>query len=287
MKILARSSCSLLALMMVTSANATYEDDFTWRRWYDWVEGSVPGTSVGNAAPDQLGSPVWRYGVLTGTSLEGTNPWFRNTVQLMVWDDEWWGSNGAGVWARDYFGPGVDNNNANPPISQYTLWHDISARTNSFQYTSTVDWLNPVGDGAVLNISGRYTFQWQGAPTESSSSLPLEAVVAKYDASVNDYVVLWSGRYTNPSEGSELDETSTLSVPLTFVGVQFDEGDFLRFSLRSDAPMADPANWMGMRDEFVMRLVTVVPEPSTYMMFVFGLAAVGAFARGKSSKMHV
>lgn len=265
---------AVLALCIASSSAwaAQYESGDTWRRWSDWVPGQAAGSSQGNAAPDLRGTPVWRYGVLTGGNLASDDPWYLREAQLMVWDDEWWGSNGAGVWARDYFGPGADNDNANPPVSQYTIFHDVSARTHSQGFTAAVDWLNPVGDGAIVNVSGTLNFKWEGAAGAVVSPLaPAEAVIAKYDAGQASFETLWSGRVENPNAGLPFGTDAVVGVPLTFAGLRFDEGDYLRFTLRLDMPETDPSLWLGMGDSFVFRLVSVVPEVSTFQSLGSGL----------------
>jgi hypothetical protein len=94
----------------------------------------------------------------------------------------------VGVWARDYYGPEVQNNiGANPPIDRYTIWHDLSEHTDSYEYASAVDWVNPVGDGAILNMSGSFRFLWEGHFTTGSPLAPVEGVLARFDASSGDF----------------------------------------------------------------------------------------------------
>lgn len=277
------AAASLLAVVGSTSA-ASYSPNYVWQRWLDWTPGAVAGSTAGAIDDDLNGGAAWRYGYLSGGAFDSANPWYSQNSQLAVWDDEWWGSNVGGVWARNYFGPGATNDNANPPIDRYTMWHDVSASTHSYAYTSAIDWLNPVGDGAILNISGKLTFQWFGHFSDDSPLVPIEGVVVKYDASTDSFQTLWSGRVTNPTVGSAFSALSTVEVPITFVGVRFDEGDYLRFTLRADTPESQVPMWLGMRDGMYMRLVSVVPEPSIASMLLVGLAAVGLRCRRRSAR---
>ena len=271
------SACAIAASLPVSAAS--YEPNFVWQRWSDWTPGTAAGTSLGNPDDDLNGGAAWRYGYLTGGNLSSADPWYENSPTLAVWDDEWWGSNSGGVWARNYFGPGADNDYANPPIDRYAMWHDLSARTHSFEYTSAVDWLNPVGDGAVLNISGNLTFLWQGAVTADSPLAPLEGVIARYDSSSAEFVTLWTGTITNPDAGGPLTPSARVDVPLTFVGLRFDEGDYLRFTFRADMGESATPIWTGMRDSMYMRLVSVVPEPSAALLFLAGLPLLASARR--------
>lgn len=265
-------------LLVMSASAATYAPGFVWQRWSDWTPGAGAGTSLGNADTDSAGSPVWRYGYLTGGGLSSSDPWYSNTMQLAVWDDQWWGSNVGGVWARTYTGPGADNIGANPPIDRYTMWHDLTTHTDSYEWTSAVDWVNPVGNGAILNMSGSFTFQWFGHFKSASPLSPVEGVLTKYDASSNAFQVLWSGTYSNPAAGAGIETPSSVVVPVTLVGQRFDEGDYLRFTFRGQGDESDTPLWLGFRDGMYMRLVTTVPEPQSYLLMLAGLCVVGALA---------
>jgi len=270
-------ACALMAA--ISAHSATYAPNFVWQRWADWTPGAIPGASNGNPDDDQAGTPVWRYGYLTGGVFNSVDPWFDNSMQPAVWDDVWWGSNVGGVWARNYFGPNVDNDNANPPISRWSLYHDVSERTHSSDYTSAWDWVNPVGHGAILNISGTLKFTWEGHFANSSPLAPIEGIVAKFDSSSGTFSTLWSGTVLNPTAGAALSSASAVTVPMTFVGVRFDEGDFLRVTFRADTPESSTPLWLGMADSLYMRLVSVVPEPTVFELICVGLAMVFAVRR--------
>lgn len=251
-----------------------YPPNFVWNRSLDWDPGTVAGTSLGNADDDALGNAVWRYGTLTGGDFSSINPWYRGQIELSVWDDVWWGASGTGAWARNYFGPDVDNDNANPPIGRYAMWHDLSERTHSFKYTSAVDWLNPVGNGATVNISGNLVFLWQGHFATASPIGALEAVVTKFDSSTGEFFNLWTGSFTNPTVGAGLTPASQVVAPIRIVGLRLDEGDFIRYTFRASGDESAVPLWMGMRDEVSMRLVSVVPEPSSLLLIFVGLVCL-------------
>jgi hypothetical protein len=277
------SSC-LAACALVwagTSAAQTYSPGAIWHRSSDWVQGTVPGSTLGNAAVDGYGSPVWRYGSVTGGSQTSADPWFENTSDLMVWDDEWWGSAVGGVWARGYNGPGAENIGTNPPISRYGMFHDLSAKTLSYQYTSVIDWVNPVGNGAIVNFGGSFKFLWEGHFSSDSPAAPIEAVIARYDSSEDHYDVLWSGQSQNPTAGSALSPDSKTSLAASMAGVRFDQGDWLRFSFRSTAGESQTPLWIAAEDAFLLRLVTVVPEPSESILLGAGSVLLVAVLAGR------
>lgn len=277
---------SFLYSNLLLAAPIDYSIGSKWHRSLDWVPGSNVGTSIGNAAPDSAGNAVWQYGVLTGDAIDSTNPWYKNTASKMVWDDEWWGRvPSSGVWARAYNGPSANNDGANPPIDRYGMIHDLSQVTHSYEYTSAIDWLNPVGNGAVVNISGSFSFTWQGQFQDNSPSAGLEAVIARYDLSIDDYQILWAGNYLNPTFGHALSDASKINVPVTLTGIRFDEGDFLRFTFRGLDGPSDTPLWLGAGDAFVIKLVSVVPEPQFYIMLLAGLVVLSIGIRREKRKV--
>lgn len=279
------STCAVVCALVsgLSAAAQTYSPGVTWHRSSDWIEGTLPGSTLGNAAVDSYGSPVWRYGSLTGGSLTSTDPWFENASTLMVWDDAWWGGGVGGVWARGYNGPGADNVGANPPIDRNRMFHDLSAKTLSSEYVPTIDWVNPAGNGAIVNIGGEFRFNWEGHFADGSPAAPVEAVIAKFDASAGKYEVIWSGEASNPTAGGGLSADSKVAIPLAFSGLRFDEGDSLRFSFRGLSETSEVPLWVGAQDAFFMRLVAVVPEPSEYILLAGGLALL-VFVRSVSAQ---
>jgi len=270
-----RGAVLLAVLLNSLSAGAVgYEPNDLWHRSVDWVPGALPGSTTGNASPDQNGNPVWRYSWVQGGGFGEANPWYKNDSTLMVWDDSWWGA-GIPTWARAYKGPGADNINTNPPINQYRLYQDMSDFTFSWDYMPVVDWINPVGDGAIVNIGGRVKFVWEGGyRTTGSPTAPIDAVLSKYDASSASYVDLWAGSYSNPTAGGALSSASLVDIPVSIAGVQFDQGDWLRISFKVLSGSDNGHLWIGMQDALVVRLVAVVPEPAESALLASGLVAL-------------
>lgn len=69
----------------------------------------------------------------------------------------WWGGSGQGLRARGYNGSGADNVGTNPPIDRFSMAHDLTAHTLSSNYIPVIEWRNPVGNGAIVNVGGSLT----------------------------------------------------------------------------------------------------------------------------------
>lgn len=265
-------ACISVYALVFTSGLAfsatSYTPGFVWDRSIDWTPGIVPGSSIGNPDDDKLGNATWMSEYVTGGGLGSLNPWYAQPGNLMVWDNEWWPAH-FGVWARGYAGVG-DDNNLNPPVTQYGMAHDISSTYGSWGYVPIVKWINPVGDGAILNIFGNADLIWEG--TNGGPDLNFEISIARHH--VNGVVdLLYSNSFSNPNPSVVNRPFPKISIPISLDAIRFNSGDQLSFSARLlGGPLnTNDTKWGVFGDDFKLQLVSVVPEPSTWLLMVVGL----------------
>lgn len=149
----------------------------------------------------------------------------------------------------------------------------------SWQYVPQVRWTNPVGDGAVIDV---FTYgghplivEWAGG-NGTAPAFDVEFALAKFDASASSYSLLYSTTVTNPAPGSANPPFPQAFVPLSVRGLRMDAGDELVYSIRIVGDGPDGLNWANLYDHpFYIKFVGVVPEPSTYAMFVAGIGLCG------------
>ncbi|SOD40077.1 PEP-CTERM sorting domain-containing protein [Nitrosovibrio sp. Nv4] len=266
----------------ITSLANDYAPGFRWDRSEDWAPGIVPGSMAGNPAADKNGNPVWFYGYTSGGELGSSNPWYAQQLSPMVWDDEWWGGSGKGLWARGYNGPGADNVGTNPPIGKSAMVHDLTAHTMSSEYMPVVEWRNPVGDGAIVDVGGSLKATWEGHYTDNSPMGLVDIAVARLDASEGSFELLYSATLANPTEGGALSSFSTITQPLGISDVRLDEGDTLRFTARLRGDEHTTPFWLLLDDQGTdIRLVSSVPEPEQFILLALGLGVLAARLRRK------
>lgn len=284
--LLARFSVSFLCIGVASAHAAGYTPGYLWNRSQQWSGGVTPGSSLGNPDDDSLGNPTWVHETTSGGGLNSANPWYAQTSEKMVWDNYWFGNGGQPVWAREYAGQEsgpAQNLNVNPPISRWALTHDVSVDFHSWQYVPQVRWLNPVGDGALVDIftySGHpLTVEWTGG-NGLSPNFDVEFAIAKFDASAGVYNLLYSQSLVNPAPGSQNPPFSQASISFRLNSVRFDSGDSLVYSLRIVGDGPNGLNWVNLYDHpLYMRLVSVVPEPSTSALMFCGLGVSALFVR--------
>lgn len=279
---------AVLAISMFAAATGAdavaYLPGFVWDRSTDWTGGVSPGLTAGNPDGDLLGQPVWQYEWTVGLGLAAPKPWYLGPKTLMVWDDDWWGAGGQANWARDYLGPGSDNN-VNPPISRYTMAHDLSQYKESWDYMPVVRWTNPTGDAALVDIGGALKIEWAGWGV--SPDVDVDVILGIKDSSANSFSLLLGTVVSNPTPGLNNPPYPSVTIPLSFASVRFDEGDSMLVSLRArSAPFALP-NWVVLYDDVRLTyrgiaptvIAPSVPEPNEWAMLAIGLVTVGAAVR--------
>lgn len=271
----------------ISSASALeYAPGVVWDRYADWTPGTTPGSSDGNADDDRNGNPTWLYANLQGGGgLGSATPWFEGTATPQVWDDSWTGALSNQAWARAYNGPGEPKIGANPPITRGNMIHDLSQNTGSWNYKPGILWLNPAGEGSIVNVTGSFTATWNGYGLAYYPDIPIEYVAAKFDSSSNDFEILYSGRVTNPQVGASYTGVVRVTLPdLNLENLRFDEGDYMIYSIRGDSSYQWPAAWVGLTDSLQITLVSQVPEPSRWATMLSGVLITAAVARRRKGR---
>lgn len=248
--LLARMLFLLGSILPYISFATEYAPGFSWHRNYDWIPGSVPGSSIGNPSSDKNGNPSWFYAYTIGDDINSANAWYRQELSPMVWDDVWFGGSGAAVWARGYNKPEGDNVDTNPPISKWTMIHDVSERTKSAKYMPVVEWRNPVGDGAIINVGGFFKLSWKGYYTDNSPDGLVDVAVALKNASTGSIDLLYSATLANPSEGGALSSFSAITTePWKISNLHLDKDDALRFTVRLRSDEDTTPFWIMLDDQ--------------------------------------
>lgn len=260
------------ALLMAPGVHAgavalDYAPGFVWDRSADWVLGSVEGSTLGNAAPDKKGNPVWRYEWTTGGDLDSANPWYLQQKNLMTWD--YWNPPGPPVeqlWSRA--------DNLEPKITQWLLTHSRSETWYSWEYQSVVRWINPAGDGTIVNITGNPRLVWEGHG--GSPDVDIDVVLVKKDESEQTVELLYAETLSNPTPGIT---SSSMYLPMSFSNERFDAGDSVFLTLRSRTAPSPQVSWILLLDDIKITYVTSVPEPTETALLTAGAIAVGAVVR--------
>lgn len=243
---------AVLGALICISADAfsdIYPVGHVWSRWKDWTLGGKAGSIKGNPDDDSRGNPVWLYGNSKGGDLYGNDPWFKNHTQLQFWDDYWAGTVGNVAWARKYIGA-TYKVDANPPISRMNMIHDLSENTKSWIYIPVVKWINPAGDGALVNITGQAYVTWNGHKLIYSPDVDIDVVVAKYDHSSSGYEVIYQKTVSNPQANQPYTGVVKLNLDFfNFSNIRVDQGDEIIFSLRGKRSPIMPSTWVGLTDD--------------------------------------
>jgi hypothetical protein len=233
---------SLALAVMAGTAQAGVTND-VWRRSTDWVAGTSQGSSNNN--PGQVsGQAVWEYQWTSGGGLDSSNPWYKNPGTLMTWDGAWW-STGWGVWSKS------DDNS--PPILAGRLIHNVAA--SSWANIPMVRWMNPLGNGGVVNLSGTLVVNWNGVngigrPDDD------DVVIAKYSAATNTTVPLFTSTVSKPNPFPSVGDSVLLPVNLTNIDVN--QGDSIVITHRGQEALAPLGAWINLYDGLT---ITAVPAP--------------------------
>lgn len=247
-----------ISLGFTAAASAQYGEGFTWHRFTDFVPGSLHGALENNPGPDPMGNPTWEYRWTTGDEAGSDNPWYANHGELMTWDEQWFNGERS-AWTR--------GDNLNPPVFNDRMVHNI--RSADYDYMPVVNWLNPVGDAAMVDLSGSLTVMWSGGGGVGSP-VDVDVAIAYNDVSEGTSNIVMHNRVSKPNPGDTIGDISIVDVDV--MGILLDEGDFLTISHRAVDDLGN--RWIPMFDDVT---ITLVPAPGAMSMLGLGLAA--AFRR--------
>ncbi len=227
-----------------------------WQRGVDWTPGLTQGGTVNNPGPAAGGSFVWKYESVTGGgTLSSLDPWYRHERTLLKWDEQWWNT-GAGAWSA--------GDNFSPPVMQDRIIHNL--HTTTFQHTPVVSWVNPLGDGAEIEVTGSLTLRWTGSGG-LGFPVDVDVIIAFDDASSGQITPLFAGTYSKPNAGPSINDQ--VVIPIVLSGpVTFDDGDALLVSHRGHSAFGPVGMWVTVFDDVNL---TMVPSPGSLVL----LAAAG------------
>ncbi|MCE5276880.1 MAG: PEP-CTERM sorting domain-containing protein [Planctomycetaceae bacterium] len=232
-----------LVLAAGTAANAAYSYGYVWDRSADFA--LAPITNPDN---DSQGNAVWRCAYSTGGSFtyQSGAKWYQQTGTALIWDSSWFG--GGAVWARA---------NDKTPVAWGSAMVYASQSGVSASYAPLVQWINPAGNGTVVEINGTLT----RSTTVGTSNYDFAAVW--YDASANTYTAVAPG-----SVASTLYSTTSIFT-FNAVTLTLDAGDFIQFGIKPHAPAG--GDYITMEDNIT---ITYIPEPATVVLLSAGTVAM-------------
>ena len=244
-----------ISLGFTAAASAQYGNGFSWHRLTDFVPGSVHGATDNNPGPDSQGNPTWEYRWTTGDAAGSNDPWYANPGTLMPWDSQWFNGERA-AWSRA--------DNTNPPIFDDRIVHNISS--GDYDFVPVVNWLNPVGDATLVQLSGSIIVMWSGVGGVGSP-VDVDVVIAHNDVSEGTSSLVLFDRVSKPNPGDTIGDI--LIVDVDVAGILLDEGDYLTISHRAVNDL--PNRWIPMFDDV---RITLVPAPGALGILGLGLVAV-------------
>lgn len=252
-----RAGRAIIVPGFILIASAAHAGQLDWKRGVDWVPGFEQGSTINNPGPAAGGSFVWRYESIDGGgSLGSLDPWYRRERELLKWDGLWW-ETGVGAWSR--------GDDASPPIMQDRIIHNL--HTSAYQHTPVVSWINPLGDGTQVEVSGSLTLRWTGVEG-LGFPVDVDVVVAFEDASTGEITPLFSGTYSKPIQGPSVNDEVLIPIELSGA-LTFDAGDALLVTHRGHDAFGPAGMWVTVFDDVNL---TLVPTPgSVALLGVAGL----------------
>lgn len=248
-------SCAPVVLVLVSPVQAQqYAPGYEWNRTANWVAGTTPGSTIGNPQPDGEGAGVWQYEWVEGGGIGSANEWFAQPSHLMVWDDNWWNIGSGGAW--------VNSDELNPPIFNNRMTHNLHDTSSSA--IPMVRWINPVGNGTVVDIAGVLNVTWSG---HEFFGVPVatDVVIAHNDFSTGITSLLYSDTLLKPSPFPSIGDS--VDVPISIRGVVMDEGDSILISLRGQRDFAGDGRWVILEDAIS---ITLIPAPGAAALLGMG-----------------
>ncbi len=264
MKMLPSRCVVICALTAFAGFAAVAEARPDFVRSTNFVAGTTQGGTQGNPNPVG-GQPIWQYEVAQGGALGASNAWYKQSQssQLMTWDSQWYAT-GWGVWSN--------GNDANPPILASRLVHNVAASV--YNDVPMVRFLNPLGNGATLNINGTFQIAWSGVDGLGRPN-DVDVVIAKYSSSLNETSLLYSNTVSKPLPFPSVGDS--LNLPISLTGISLNAGDSIIISHRGRTPLSPLGAWINLYDNVTFN---TVPAPGAAALL--GLSGAVMFRRRRS-----
>lgn len=247
-----------MALLLACTAHA---GQVVWQRTNDWTPGVVQGSTTNNPGPAHGVPAVWKYEWTQGGPLGSSNPWYAQPRTTSKWDQLWW-QTGTGAWTSD--------DDSGPPIMQDRIIHNL--HTSTYDSVPVVSWINPMGDGTQVNVSGSLRLRWSGGQG-LGFPVDVDVVVGVQDAFSGIVTPLLSGTFSKPSGVPSVNEELLISVDGKG-SVTLDAGDMIIVTHRAREAFGPIGMWATVFDDVS---ITLVPAPGAAAFF--GLAGLIAGTR--------
>lgn len=259
---LAALSCAPAFLLFAAPSMAQqYSPGFEWNRSANWQPGTTPGSTAGNPQPDGEGNAAWQYEWAVGGPVGAPDEWFGQPSQLMVWDQDWYGIGSGGAWVKD--------DNVNPPIFNNRMTHN--SHVSQYEAIPMVRWINPVGDGTLVDIVGNLNVAWSGHDL-IGVPMDVEVVIALNDFSAGVTSILSDELVSKPNQLPSVGDST--NIPVSIGQVSLDQGDSIIVTLRAQRSVAGDGRWVVLEDSLS---VTLIPAPGA--AGVMGMAGLIALRR--------
>jgi hypothetical protein len=238
-------ACAVSVAAFVPVCPALAGEVKTWNRDSDWHPGLTPGSTVGNPAPGSIGPLAWRYESTSGGPLGSVNPWYTQPRTLLKWDDQWWAT-GQGAWAG--------NDDISPAVMQDRIIHNL--HTSTYANIPVVSWINTMGDGTLVDISGSMRLRWTGG---GGVGFPVDVdlVLARQNILTGATTLLYAQTLSKPTPSPSVEEE--MLIPFDFADVSFDQNDTLILTHRGREAFGPLGMWVTVFDQGMT--VTLVPTP--------------------------
>ena len=249
------------SLCLSCAATAQYQPGFSWDRSNEWMPGPSAGANIGNPSPDTTGSSVWSYEWVQGGALGSANEWFAQPTTMSVWDPDWFGINSGGAW--------VQADNMNPPIFSNRMTHNVHEASAASM--PLVRWMNPAGNGALVDIVGDLNVIWSG-DGYVGEPVAVDVVIAMADASTGLTTPLLATTVNKPLATPSILDSETINVGLS--GLTLDDGDSLVFSLRGQSQFQGSGRWVILEDDVQISLTPIPAPGAAILLGASGLVAM-------------
>lgn len=257
MKMRTKQFVTLCAPVLMAVAGAEARPDYV--RSLNWVNGTAQGGTTNNPSTVN-GQPVWQYETVQGDGLNGTNPWFKNTSQLLTWDAGWC-QTGWGVWSK------ADNNS--PPILASRLVHNVAA--SAYNDIPIVRWRNPLGDNTTLDLTGSLVVNWNGMNGLGRPD-DVDVVIAKHNAALNTTDAIFSTTVVKPNPNPSIGDS--VLIPISIHSIAMNLGDSIIVTHRGQTALTPLGAWVNLYDGVTFHAVAAPAPASAALLGMGGLVAM-------------